>query len=83
MTSYPQQNEYLQVCIFNSLMEVIMRPKFQINKVIITLFSGMWAKKPPSVAEKSVKCLGSKLKRVSSSSSKSFSRFFLSLCLFV
>ena len=35
-----------------------MCTKFQINRIILTLFSGVWDKNPPSppVAEKVVKC---------------------------
>ena len=33
-----------------------MCTKFQINQVILTLFSGVWDKNPTPVAEKVVKC---------------------------
>ena len=40
----------------NSPMPLIMCTKFQINQIILTLFSGVWDKNPIPVAEKVVKC---------------------------
>ena len=37
-------------------MVLIMCIKFQINRIILTLFSGVWDKNPTPVAEKVVKC---------------------------
>ena len=37
-------------------MLLIMCTKFQINRIILTLFSGVWDKNPLPVAEKVVKC---------------------------
>ena len=33
-----------QICIFNSVMLLITCTKFQINQIILTLFSGVWDK---------------------------------------
>ena len=38
-------------------MPLIMCAKFQINQIILTLFSGVWDKNPILVADKVVKCL--------------------------
>ena len=40
--------------ILNSLMPLIMCTKFQINRIILTLFSGVWDKNPTPIAEKVV-----------------------------
>ena len=37
-------------------MPLIMCTKFQINRIILTLFSGVWDKNPTPVDEKVVKC---------------------------
>ena len=37
-------------------MLLIMCTKFQVNQIILTLFSGVWDKNPTAVAEKVVKC---------------------------
>ena len=50
------QKILLKFCILNSLMLLIMCTKFQINQIILTLFSGLWDKNPTPVAEKVVKC---------------------------
>ena len=42
-------------CSLNSLMPLIMCTKFQINQIILTLFSGVWDKNPTPVAEKVIK----------------------------
>ena len=39
-------------------MPLIMFTEFQINQIILTLFSGVWNKNPTPVAEKIVKCHG-------------------------
>ena len=52
---------FLKFCILNSLMPLIMCNKFQINQVILTLFSGMWDKNLTPVAEKVVKCPGNRV----------------------
>ena len=38
---------FLKFCILNSLMPLIMCTKFQINQIILTLFSGCGIKIPP------------------------------------
>ena len=48
-------SEYVQIDN-NSLMPLITCTKFQINPIILPLFSGMWGKNPTLVAEKVVKC---------------------------
>ena len=47
---------FLKFGILNSLMPLIMCTKFQINQIILTLFSGVWDKNPTPVAEKVIKC---------------------------
>ena len=47
---------FLKFCIINSLMPLIMCTKFQINQIILTLFSGVWDKNPTPVTKKVVKC---------------------------
>ena len=37
---------FLKFCILNSLMPLIICTKFQINQIILTLFSGVWDKNP-------------------------------------
>ena len=47
---------FLKFCILDSLIILIMCTKFQINRIILALFSGVWDKNPSPVAEKVVKC---------------------------
>ena len=37
-------------------MPLIMRTKFEINQILLTLFSGVWDKNSIPIAEKVVKC---------------------------
>ena len=55
-------SKFLKFCILNSLMPLIMCAKFQINRIILTLFSGVWDKNPRPVAEKVVNAVGNKVK---------------------
>ena len=45
-------------------MPLIMRTKFQINQVIITLLAGVWDKNPTPTNEKVVKCHRQKLEKI-------------------
>ena len=54
--SKSRKANFLEFCILDSLMPLIMCIKFQINELILTLLSGVWDKNPTPVGEKAVKC---------------------------
>ena len=56
MTSKHRAANFMKYCILNGLMSLITCTKFQINQVIVTLFSGAWDKNLTPVADKVIKC---------------------------